>query len=285
MKGGVMIPFACQEGRAASMRPAIRYLLGSLLAFGALNAFGGGYYGLAGAEGVPREWLEGTAFMDYFYPSLILLVVVGGTCLLAATAVFARLRLDRVAAVAAAVVLLVWLEAEFLMLGYVSWMQPATAAGTFVLLVLAWLLPSHTAHSPDWPRRAVGFAWFTAMVAGWVGFYVLIAAAEPRLSELHDRVQGLPIVLEGLVWLAFFPYTLGLTIWDSSWPEWLRFGVVSCCAIGWSLAFYPWRHGSSSPQPSAHGVRRHAHSFTPRLLVGSRKQRSYLRGDGLPHEH
>ncbi len=31
---------------------AIRYLLGSLLAFGALNAIGGGYYGLSGAAGV-----------------------------------------------------------------------------------------------------------------------------------------------------------------------------------------------------------------------------------------
>ena len=35
--------------------PLIRYLLGGLLAFGALNAVAGGYYGLSGAEGVPRE--------------------------------------------------------------------------------------------------------------------------------------------------------------------------------------------------------------------------------------
>ncbi len=32
----------------------IRMLLGVLLAFGALNAFAGGYYGLSGAERVPR---------------------------------------------------------------------------------------------------------------------------------------------------------------------------------------------------------------------------------------
>ena len=30
-----------------------RYTLGSLLAFIALNAFGGRYYGLSGAEGIP----------------------------------------------------------------------------------------------------------------------------------------------------------------------------------------------------------------------------------------
>jgi hypothetical protein len=39
----------------ASDRPALRYLLGGLLGFGAVNAFGGGVYGLAGAEGVPLE--------------------------------------------------------------------------------------------------------------------------------------------------------------------------------------------------------------------------------------
>ena len=33
----------------------IRVVLGTLLAFLALNAFGGGIYGLMGAEGVPVE--------------------------------------------------------------------------------------------------------------------------------------------------------------------------------------------------------------------------------------
>ena len=57
----------------------IRYTLGVLLAFGALNAFGGGYYGMQGAEGVPLEWLEGSPFKDYFLPGLILFAVVGGS--------------------------------------------------------------------------------------------------------------------------------------------------------------------------------------------------------------
>ena len=40
----------------------IRSLLIGLLTFGALNAFAGGYYGLAGAKGVPIEWLRGQPF-------------------------------------------------------------------------------------------------------------------------------------------------------------------------------------------------------------------------------
>ena len=121
---------------------AIRYPLGSLLAFGALNAIGGGYYGLSGAAGVPTEWLEGSPFADYFVPSLILLVVVGGSFVMAAIVVFAGVRIARVAALTAGIVVLGWLAAQVAIIGYVSWMQPATAIAGVLVLVLAWLLPN-----------------------------------------------------------------------------------------------------------------------------------------------
>lgn len=52
----------------------------------ALNAFGGGVYGMSGAQNVPREWLEGSPFDDYFVPALILFVGVGGSMSAAAIA-------------------------------------------------------------------------------------------------------------------------------------------------------------------------------------------------------
>jgi hypothetical protein len=122
-------------------RTAIRYSLGGLLAFGALNAFGGGYYGLSGAQGVPTEWLKGSPFPGYFVPSLILLVVVGGSFLMAAIAVFAGLRIARLTAFAAGLVVLVWLAAQLAIIGYVSWMQPTTAVAGVLVLFLGSLLP------------------------------------------------------------------------------------------------------------------------------------------------
>lgn len=126
---------------AETDRPLIRYPLGGLLAFGAANAFAGGYYGLAGAEGVPTEWLEGSPFRDYYVPSLILLTIVGGSLLFAAITVFARLRIARWAALSAGVVLLGWITVQVAIIGYVSWMQPATAIGGLLVVVLAWILP------------------------------------------------------------------------------------------------------------------------------------------------
>lgn len=126
----------------------MRSALGALLAFGALNALGGGYYGLAGAKGIPREWLRGSGFSDYFVPSLVLMTVVGGSFLLAAVAVFARWRHDRWLATAAGVIVLGWLAVEVAIIGYVSWMQPATAVAGALVLGLAWRLQPSTP-----PRR------------------------------------------------------------------------------------------------------------------------------------
>ena len=118
-----------------------RYVLGMLLAFVALNAFAGGYYGMSGAEGVPREWLEGSPFKDYFIPGLFLFVAVGGSFLFAAIAVFARFQRARLAASSAAMIVLAWLAVQVVIIGYVSWMQPATTIAAIIVLALARFIP------------------------------------------------------------------------------------------------------------------------------------------------
>jgi len=119
----------------------IRFSLGFLLAFAALNAFGGGYYGMAGAEGVPLEWLKGSPFHNYFIPGLILFVVVGGVFLFASVGVFARFRFARKISFMAVVVVFGWLAVQLSIIGYVSWMQPVTALTAVVILILTWFLP------------------------------------------------------------------------------------------------------------------------------------------------
>ena len=124
-----------------SQTRTIPYVLGFLLAFGALNAFAGGYYGMAGADGVPRDWLTGSPFRDYRVPGLILFVVVGGAFLFAAMTVLARAEIGRTAALAAGAIVLGWLAVQLAIIGYVSWMQPVTAAVGFAILLLALRLP------------------------------------------------------------------------------------------------------------------------------------------------
>jgi uncharacterized membrane protein (UPF0136 family) len=124
----------------------IRYALGALLAFGAVNAFAGGYYGLSGAPGVPLEWLEGSPFSDYTIPSLILGVVVGGTLGFAALAVLAGRRFAGRSAFVAGAIVLGWIVVQVSIIGYVSWMQPATLVAGLAILALAGRLMRESWH-------------------------------------------------------------------------------------------------------------------------------------------
>ena len=146
------------DAETRSMRDharALRLSLAALLAFGALNAFGGGYYGMSGAPGVPTEWLAGSPFSDFFIPSLILFAVVGGTFTVAAPAVLARMDQARTAATVAGLVVLGWLAVQVSIIGYVSWMQPATALAGVLVLVLAWRLRPSVSGEKGGPRLAL----------------------------------------------------------------------------------------------------------------------------------
>ena len=120
----------------------IQFTLGALLGFGALNAFGGAYYGMTGAAGVPKEWLDGSPFSDYFVPSLILGIVVGGSLAFAGLAVLCSWRRARLFAFAAVSIVLGWLAVQLGIVGYVSFMQPVTALVALVILLLASRLPN-----------------------------------------------------------------------------------------------------------------------------------------------
>ena len=123
--------------KSGARQSLIRNFLGVLLAFAALNAFGGGYYALSGAEGVPREWLDGSPFRSYFVPGLVLFFGVGGCFLWAAIAVFIRSRKARLLAIFSVAFVLVWLAVQVAIIGYVSWMQPVTASVALLILFLS----------------------------------------------------------------------------------------------------------------------------------------------------
>ena len=101
----------------------------------AANAVGGGLYGLSGAEGVPPEWLDGSPFETYLIPSLALLVVVGGTMAIAATALVVHHRRAPGLSIGAGVVLLAWLAIEMLIIP-LSWLQPTFLVVAILVIVL-----------------------------------------------------------------------------------------------------------------------------------------------------
>lgn len=103
----------------------------------ALNAVGGGIYGLAGAAGVPVALLRGSPFQSYFWPSLILLVVIGGSMLTAALLMALRPRLGALVSVGAGVLLAGWIGVQVAVIGFMSWLQPTLGVVALAVIVLS----------------------------------------------------------------------------------------------------------------------------------------------------
>lgn len=122
--------------------------LGVLLSIVALNAFGGGYYGMAGAENVPVEWLKGSPFSNYFIPSLILFFIVGGSSLIAAITAFRRRPSSRKISLLCGFIILTWIAVQLAIIGYVSWMQPATTIAAIIIILLCLQLPRDKGPAP-----------------------------------------------------------------------------------------------------------------------------------------
>lgn len=78
-----------------------------------------------------------------FLSGLFLSIVVGGSALFAAIVVFRQYRHARTITFICSVTILLWITVQVAIIGYVSWMQPATTFVTITILLLNWKIPTH----------------------------------------------------------------------------------------------------------------------------------------------
>lgn len=67
---------------------------------------------IGGGLGIPVEWLEGSIFRSYFWPGMILGIVVGGVQALALIAQYGRYRLTWGMHAAAGLIMMIWIFVE-----------------------------------------------------------------------------------------------------------------------------------------------------------------------------
>jgi hypothetical protein len=106
-----------------------------------VGALAGGVNALTGAKGVPREWLDGTPFKSYFVPGLLLFVVIGGSMLAAAGLLLGGASAARLVSLEAGIVLLGWIAAQLVTIGYRHWLQPLFLVLGLAVVVLSFALP------------------------------------------------------------------------------------------------------------------------------------------------
>lgn len=87
----------------------------------------------------------------------------------------------------------------------------------------------------------INVAAFAILTLLWLGFAAALIFNQAILDSVWQSFLGLPWIVQGLVWLFLLPVTLGLWIWETSWPLWLRLLLV--IGLGWVTiyTFFPRR--------------------------------------------
>ena len=68
----------------------------------------------------------------------------------------------------------------------------------------------------------------------WVGFAIALVVNREWLDLLWNGVRALPLVPQIIVWVLFLPGTVGLWIWQSSWPTLVRL-LGFAGIVAWTL--------------------------------------------------
>jgi hypothetical protein len=68
----------------------------------------------------------------------------------------------------------------------------------------------------------------------WVGFAIALVVNREWLDILWNFVRELPLVAEIIVWILFLPIMVGLWIWESSWPAFVRL-VGFAGIVAWTI--------------------------------------------------
>lgn len=111
--------------------------------FVALGAFAGGAALIASPDGsslgLPLSLLKGTPFRDYYLPGLILLIANGALPTLAALATLVKVSWASKIHILSGTVLIGWIAVQVLLIGYVSFLQPAMAIVGAIIVLLGWV--------------------------------------------------------------------------------------------------------------------------------------------------
>jgi hypothetical protein len=85
------------------------------------------------------------------------------------------------------------------------------------------------------------FNWFvfTLFTLLWLGFAATLLFRRELLEKVWRSIRRLPLPVQLLLWLLLLPVMLGLWIWQTSWPVWLRAVLVAGLAWWNVYVFFP----------------------------------------------
>ena len=73
----------------------------------------------------------------------------------------------------------------------------------------------------------------------WLAFIAALIFRREMLKNTWQRIRSLHLLVQLILWLLFLPVMLGLWIWQTSWPLWLRLLLVVGLAWWNVYVFFP----------------------------------------------
>jgi len=73
----------------------------------------------------------------------------------------------------------------------------------------------------------------------WLAFMGALIFRREMLINTWQRIRSLHLLVQLILWLLFLPVILGLWIWQTSWPFWLRLILVVSLAWWNVFVFFP----------------------------------------------
>jgi hypothetical protein len=88
-------------------------------------------------------------------------------------------------------------------------------------------------------NRMINYAAFSILGLLWLAFAAALIFNRDLLLTTWQTLRGWPLIIQVAVWLLTLPVTLGLWVWQTPWPLWLRLASVLGLAWVTLYVFFP----------------------------------------------
>jgi hypothetical protein len=90
-------------------------------------------------------------------------------------------------------------------------------------------------------NRIINILAFSILGILWLAFAAALMLNHNLLLSAWQTLRGWPLFAQLAVWLLALPVTLGLWIWQTTWPLILRLALVAGLAWVTLYTFFPWK--------------------------------------------
>jgi membrane protease YdiL (CAAX protease family) len=95
-------------------------------------------------------------------------------------------------------------------------------------------------------NRLISYIAFAVLAILWLAFGVALLLNQPALDAAWQAFLAWPLLVKLVVGLLVLPVLLGLWIWQTTWPLWLRLVLVVGLALATVVTFFPKKTGSQA---------------------------------------